>query len=544
MTRRTPNTSDLHDQFAEVKKLGEACKNGDVSRVTDLLQKHPDVVDSPDRDTRFFYPESCLWSPLYLAAMNGHEPVVRLLLVMGANPVPFEVAAQYHQHTYGGWMHELRERGYDSIVQAIKTALQCLFGPLLDEKNIQQAVLDGNVKRVRALIAENPERVRQIDEVANTPLHIAVATNQLPMTRLLIENGSPIEVVNGDGRTPSVVALFGLHRYWRNEEKREILDVLLRNGAQYKILIAATLGDETRVREVLRTDQSLARALDPCYRRPISGAASNGHTSIVRLLLEHGADPNAKEAVCQGGYSLRESAGRGFTEIVRLLLENGAIPEHWVDSSGDAVFGAYHGKHQDILQLLYSYGATMEFQVYAAMHRIDVIAEVLRVQPSRADDVLPYRWDDNGSEDLAYNIMRLAIRYGARFENASEWKLRWTVVKYPKVFRLLQEHGANPDLPLLGIAGDRRNRYRASAEQLRTIAFLVEECGADVNCSDEEGFTPLAKAAGAGYRDIVGYLLRKGAKTNPNAPEWATPIELATRRGHTKIASVLRKSGV
>jgi hypothetical protein len=29
--------------FASVKELGEACKKGDITRVTDLLQKHPDV---------------------------------------------------------------------------------------------------------------------------------------------------------------------------------------------------------------------------------------------------------------------------------------------------------------------------------------------------------------------------------------------------------------------------------------------------------------------------------------------------------------------
>ena len=55
--------------------------------------------------------------------------------------------------------------------------------------------------------------------------------------------------------------------------------------------------------------------------------------------------------------------------------------------------------------------------------RIDVIAEVLKLDPSKANDVLPSGWDDNGSEELACNIMRLAIHYGARFENASAWNL-------------------------------------------------------------------------------------------------------------------------
>ena len=336
-----------------------------------------------------------------------------------------------------------------------------------------------------------------------------------------------------------MIAVFGLHRWWRNEEKPELLDLLLRSGAEYTMLIAATRGDEARVRELLRGDASLANAADPCWRRPLSGAASKGHTNIVRLLLEHGADPNAKEAICQGGLSLHEAAAKGFIEIARLLLDKGAIPEHWVDSSGDSVFASQ--RHPKVLQLLYSYGATMELQVYAASYRIDVIAEVLKLQPSRANGVLPYGWDGDGSEELALNIMRLAIRYGARFENASEWNLRWTALKYPKVYRLLQQHGANPDLSLLAVAGDMRRRYGGQQGQLRVIAFLVEECGANVNYRDDEGITPLAAAARESYLDIVQYLLGRGADPNLNAPDWAKPLRLAECRGHADVVELLRR---
>ncbi len=409
-------------RFSEIQELGDVCTKGNVERARELLQRHPDVLDSPDRDGRFFYPESCLWSPLGRAAWQGHEELVRFLLEAGANPVPFEVAAQYHQHVYGDWTKELRERGYHRVVEVIETAIHQRYGPPLDEGNIRKAVRDGDVERVRSLVAEKPERVRQVDAAANAPLHLAVAANHLQMVRLLLESGSPPNARNGNGRTPAVIALFGLHRWWRNEEKREILDLLLKSGAEYTILIAATLGDEARVREILRADPSLANAADPCCRRPLSAAASKGHTHIVRLLLDHGADPNAKEAICQGGLSLHEAAEKGFLEIAQLLLEKGAIPEHLGRFfHGDSVFASQ--RHPNVLHLLYSYGGTMELQVYAAAHRIDVIAEVLKLQPSRANDVLPYGWDDNGeSEELALHIMRLAIRYGARFENApSEW---------------------------------------------------------------------------------------------------------------------------
>lgn len=112
----------------------------------------------------------------------------------------------------GDWTNELRERGYNAIEEAIETAIYQRYGPPLDEGNIRQAVRDGNVERVRSLIAEKPERVRQIDAVANAPLHLAVASNNLEMVCLLVESRSPVDARNGNGRTPALIALFGLHR--------------------------------------------------------------------------------------------------------------------------------------------------------------------------------------------------------------------------------------------------------------------------------------------------------------------------------------------
>ena len=143
-------------RFNEIKKLSEVCKQGDVERVRELLQKHPDVLNSPDYDTRFSYPESCLWSPLGLAARHGHVELAQFLLAAGANPVPFEFAAQYHQHPYEDWTQELRERGYHAAVEVIEAAIHRQYGPPIDEGNIRQAVRNGNVERVRSLLATLP----------------------------------------------------------------------------------------------------------------------------------------------------------------------------------------------------------------------------------------------------------------------------------------------------------------------------------------------------------------------------------------------------
>ena len=363
MQPATPEESpDNTQRVAEIDTLGKACRQGEIAAVESLLERHPEVLDSPDFDTRFTYPESRLWSPLFLAAISGHGALVRLLLDLGANPVPYEVAAQYHDNTYHDWMGELHGRGHASIAETIEAGVSKRYGPLADEANIRQVVAEGDVDLLRTLVAEKPERVQQVDAVGNTPLHVAVWANNSKITRLLIECGAPIDARNGDGRTPSVVALFGFHRWWRNELKQDILDLLMEGGADYTLLMAATLGDEARVRELLANDHpTLANDADPCHRRPLSGAASRGHTEVVRLLLENGADPNAKEAICQGGLALHVAVWRGYDEIVRLLLESGANPTHFVDSSGDSMFAAYHQGQQRTLQLLYAYGGTMEF---------------------------------------------------------------------------------------------------------------------------------------------------------------------------------------
>jgi ankyrin repeat protein len=103
---------------------------------------------------------------------------------------------------------------------------------------------------------------------------------------------------------------------------------------------------------------------------------------------------------------------------------------------------------------------------------------------------------------------------------------------------LLQQHGANPDLSLLAIAGDMRRRYNGAEGQLRVIRFLVEGCGANVNHRNDDGITPLAAAAREGYRDIVKYLLSEGADPDLEAPAWAKPLQIAEHRGHAGIVSL------
>lgn len=55
---------------------------------------------------------------------------------------------------------------------------------------------------------------------------------------------------------------------------------------------------------------------------PIQSATAGGHRKIVKMLLEHNADPNIRE---QGGFTpLHAAAQNGDEEMIRLLLFGGA----------------------------------------------------------------------------------------------------------------------------------------------------------------------------------------------------------------------------
>ena len=359
------------------------------------------------------------------------------------------------------------------------------------------------------------------------------------MVQLLVESGAGIDARRGDGRTPALCAIYGFHRYWRRENKQKILQYFLDQGAAYSLLVAASSGDQERVSQLLRTDPDQVNAADPIGRRPLSGAADIGHAEIVRLLLEAGADPNSRELLCKGGWSLRAATLRNDYDVAKLLLDFGAVPDHGADSMGNPIEHAMQHGFDRIVSLLYAAGGTCGIRMYAMLHRIDVVAEMLNQDPSLANSVLPGGWKGEPHEEQAYDIMRLAIRHGARFEDQGSWSLRWTLRRYPTVYRLLQDHGADPNQPLLGIAGDGVHRYDSQQEMVRLLRYLVEECGADLDCRDKDGLTPLAVAARQGSDKVVEYLLEAGAATTTQGPDWTQPLALAKHHDHGAVIDLL-----
>lgn len=91
---------------------------------------------------------------------------------------------------------------------------------------------------------------------------------------------------------------------------------------------------------------------------PLYLAAKNSHVELVRLLLEHGADPNFKGS--SNWTPLFEAAANGDEDIVRLMIQRGADINLKDTLDRTPMFYASkgpEGKNQAVVRLLLEHGA-------------------------------------------------------------------------------------------------------------------------------------------------------------------------------------------
>jgi len=81
---------------------------------------------------------------------------------------------------------------------------------------------------------------------------------------------------------------------------------------------------------------------------------------------------------------------------------------------------------------------------------------------------------------------------------------------------------------------------RAVGAGFKDIVVLLIAKGANVNTKDNWDWTPLHSAV-YGHKDIVELLIAKGADVNARDAEGRTPLSYAKEEGHTEIVELLRK---
>ncbi|KFY83567.1 hypothetical protein V498_07971, partial [Pseudogymnoascus sp. VKM F-4517 (FW-2822)] len=217
-------------------------------------------------------------------------------------------------------------------------------------------------------------------------------------------------------------------------------------------------------------------------------AAENGHEAVAKLLLQKGADVDAKDV--DGGTPLRRAAVYGHKAVAKLLLQKGAD----VDAKDS------------------EYGPTP--LCFAAGHGQEAVAKLLLEKDA---DV-----DANNSE---YGPTPLCCA-AAQGEEA--------------IAKLLLEKGADVD------AKDEDGRTplsRAAAQGHEAVAKLLLQKGADVDAKDKSSRAPLSWAAQHGHEAVAKLLLRKGADAWAMDGVARSPLMWALEKRHEAVVDLLLRRG-
>ncbi|GAP83722.2 hypothetical protein SAMD00023353_0501150 [Rosellinia necatrix] len=109
---------------------------------------------------------------------------------------------------------------------------------------------------------------------------------------------------------------------------------------------------------------------------------------------------------------------------------------------------------------------------------------------------------------------------------------------FTDIVRLLRQQGANINKPEQGKQGMTALHYAAYGSHLETVRYLLIE-GANPNCLDELGRSPLFCAFESGNESITSVLIRKGASPNTVNSEGLGSLQLAARNGNLDVAKKL-----
>jgi ankyrin repeat protein len=503
--------SDLDSSlFPVIGGEDESAYNPDTETSTDIFGhsgiEQQQVSVSPP------YEENATNTSLMAAAIDGDLDLVQQAIEAGASLDRYDWNLGYSP------LGMAIDRGHLDLVQCLLNANVNPHGGSISTTALGLAAERGEVEMIQMLLPRGVDVNAPVGQDGWTALLSAIKNGHRAVVQLLVTAGANVNVWSR-GETPILLAakcedreiynyLYPLvntqirlcadrdgEQLLQSTQKRRIRE---QNRPVEKFIEMATVGNIEEVNRAIEIGVEIDEIGAKGYTA-LMAAANYGHRSVVKILLDGGADPNllGDDGLAIGMTALMLTAGSFFAHnrqhVAQLLLAGGADVNQRGAGGKTAIFhAALAGSgYLDCVETLLAAGANLDIQ----------------------DD-----WGHTVLSSVAaaenYPMFNLLMQAGASTAGLESIQLiqAATAGNVDRVRSLL---GGNVNLDL-----DRGAAIgNAAAAGHTQIVELLIRAGANVNLRDKLGFTPIASAAYAGYGEIVQLLIDAGADIQAPAGE-------------------------
>ncbi|KAI0008702.1 ankyrin repeat-containing domain protein [Xylariaceae sp. FL0662B] len=233
------------------------------------------------------------------------------------------------------------EDGYlghdDTWLAALCLKNDCLFSSL--GTVLLQAIRRRSYGVAALLIEEAPRECVDVFDPINglTALHYASSHRNQDLVTRLLDAGADVNAIDQRYRSPLFLAV---HRPQADRSELDLVNVLLRHGADPFRIYPNSLGDETGLSGNECFWNPDLGEFKPLYvRSPFAAAIARNSPDLLKLMLQFGRPPRSLPLTsCD---YIHWSIYKGAWNALEVLLESGANPN-----------GAYGCRHPPIIQVL------------------------------------------------------------------------------------------------------------------------------------------------------------------------------------------------